>query len=339
MPTKIAINGFGRIGRIALRQALKRDDIEIVAINSRSSIESHVHLLKYDSTYGTLEKDISIDRDNDIIIIGNKKIKVFQTNNPEDIDWSSVDTEIVIESTGVFNNKISASKHLRGTVKKVIISAPGKNIDGTFVIGVNDNKYDNKKHTIISNASCTTNCLAPVAKVLDENLGIVKGQMTTIHAFTNDQNILDNSHKKDLRRARTATSSIIPTSTGAAKAVSLVLPQLKGKLTGLAVRTPSPCVSLVDLVVEVKKETSAEEVNEIFKKAAETNLKGILGIEYKALVSIDFKANPLSSIVDAQSTSVIGGNLVKVLSWYDNEWGYAARLLDLTALVGKKLII
>jgi glyceraldehyde 3-phosphate dehydrogenase len=335
MPKKVAINGFGRIGRIALRQILKRDDIQIVAINSRSDISSHAHLLKYDSSYGILEKEVKIE--NDYLIIENNKIKVFNTDNPNEIDWNSVDTDIVIESTGVFCDKKSASAHLGGSVKKVIISAPGKDMDYTFVMGVNDEKYDPKNHNVISNASCTTNCLAPVAKVLDENFGIKKGQMTTIHAFTNDQNILDNSHRKDPRRARTATRSIIPTSTGAAQAVSLVLPQLEGKLTGLAVRTPSDCVSLVDLVCELEKNTSKEELNEIFEKYSKNDLKGILGIEYKPLVSIDFKANELSSIVDADYTSVIGGNLVKILSWYDNEWGYVARLLDLTSLVASKL--
>jgi len=335
MSVRIAINGFGRIGRISLRQALKRDDIKIVAINSRSQIESHAHLLKYDSTYGTLEEDVIIK--DDFLIIGNHKVKVFRNSNPEEIDWNSVGADIVIESTGAFVDKASASKHLGGSVKKVIISAPGKGIDGTFVMGVNHDLYDASEHTIISNASCTTNCLAPVAKVLDDEFGIVKGQMTTIHAFTNDQNILDNSHKKDLRRARTATSSIIPTSTGAAKAVSLVLPNLEGKLTGLAVRTPSSCVSLVDLVVEVSKSTTADEVNEKMKQYADGDMKNIIGIDFVPKVSIDYKADPRSSIVDGLSTSVIGGNLVKVLSWYDNEWGYAARLLDLTALLGAKL--
>jgi len=335
MSKKIAINGFGRIGRIALRQALKRDDLEVVAVNSRSSIESHAHLLQYDSSYGILKEEVKVN--NDYLEIADKKIKVFQTSNPNEIDWNSVGADIVIESTGAFNDKKSASAHLGGSVKKVIISAPGKEVDGTFVMGVNEENYDSKNHHVISNASCTTNCLAPVAKVLDENFGIRKGQMTTIHAFTNDQNILDNSHKKDLRRARTATRSIIPTSTGAAKAVSLVLPQLKGKLTGLAVRTPSDCVSLVDLVCELDKETSKEELNKIFEEYSKNSLKGILGIEHKSLVSIDFKANELSSIVDADSTSVIGGNLVKILSWYDNEWGYVARLLDLAALVSSKL--
>jgi len=335
MPVKIAINGFGRIGRIALRQSLERDDIEVVAINSRSKIESHAHLLQYDSTYGILSEEVIIK--DDFLIIGDHKIKVFRTSNPEDIDWNSINANIVIESTGAFVDKESASKHLGGSVKKVIISAPGKNIDGTFVMGVNDNMYDPKIHHIISNASCTTNCLAPVAKVIDDEFTIVKGQMTTIHAFTNDQNVLDNSHKKDLRRARTATSSIIPTSTGAAKAVSLVLPNLKGKLTGLAVRTPSSCVSLVDLVVEIAKDTTADEVNNKLQSYAQGNMQGILGIDFVPKVSIDYKADSRSSIVDGLSTSVIGGNLVKVLSWYDNEWGYAGRLLDLTSLVGNKL--
>lgn len=335
MSTKIAINGFGRIGRLALRQALKRSDLEVVAINSRGTVESHAYLLKYDSAYGTLDEEVT--KEGEYLKVGNRKIKVFCQDKPEDIDWSSVGVEIVIESTGLFTKKTDAGKHLQGTVKKVLVSAPGKELDGTFVLGVNEESYDPSKHHIISNASCTTNCLAPIAKVLHENFGIEKGQMTTIHAFTNDQNIMDNSHKKDFRRARTATSSIIPTTTGAAEAVGEVLPELKGKLTGIAVRTPSPSVSLVDLVIETKKNTTKEEINQAFKKASEENLKNILKINFEPLVSIDYKGDFASSIVDGLSTSVISGNLVKVLAWYDNEWGYTARLLDLTAFVSKSL--
>lgn len=332
MAFKVAINGLGRIGRIAFRQILERNDLEIVAINSRGSIESHRHLLKYDSIYGVLDKDIIIE--DDYLLVGESRVKVFREDKPEDIEWSSEKVDIVIESTGIFTKREDASKHLGGTVKKVIISAPGNGEDATFVVGVNDQEYDPDKHDVVSNASCTTNCLAPVAMVLDKEFGIVKGQMTTIHAFTNDQNILDNSHKKDLRRARTATSSIIPTTTGAAQAVSRVLPNLEGKLTGLAVRTPSPCVSLVDLVVELKKDVSKDEVNKALEDYSNNSLKDILHVSYLPLVSIDFKGSEYSSIVDGLLTEVIGGNLVKVLAWYDNEWGYSARLVDLVSMIG-----
>jgi len=334
MKANIGINGFGRIGRIFLRQALKQG-MNVVAINSRGPIESHYHLFKYDSTYGTFDQDVKME--GDFIVCGKNRIRVFREDLPENIPWSSVKTDIVIESTGVFVNKKDAQRHLQGTVKKVIISAPGKDDDGTFVMGVNEKTYNPKTQHVISNASCTTNCLAPVAKVLHETFGIIKGQMTTIHAFTNDQNILDNTHKKDMRRARTATASLIPTTTGAAEAVGKVLPELNGKLTGISVRTSHMTVSLVDLVVLLKKNVTAQEVNQAIEKASKTSLKGILSLNMEPLVSIDYKGCEISSVVDGLSTAVIDGNLLKILSWYDNEWGYTARLIDLTKYVGEKL--
>ncbi|MDQ1523360.1 MAG: hypothetical protein QOE47_1284 [Pyrinomonadaceae bacterium] len=333
MAVKVGINGFGRIGRNILRTALADDGIDFVAVNDITDTKTLAHLLKYDSVLGNLEQEISAT-DNSITVDGDE-VRVFSERDPAAIDWESVGAEVVIESTGRFTNAEDARKHLRGTVKKVIISAPAKNEDITIVLGVNGDKYDAAAHHIISNASCTTNCLAPVAKVINDNFVIKFAQMTTIHSYTNDQQLLDLPHK-DLRRARAAALSMIPTSTGAAKAVALVLPELKGKFDGISVRVPTPNVSLVDVVMEVEKETTTEEVNNALKRAADEELKGILAYSTEPLVSIDFRGNPNSSIVDADYTKVIGGNLVKVLSWYDNEWGYSCRVRDLVKFIAQK---
>jgi glyceraldehyde 3-phosphate dehydrogenase len=332
MSVKVAINGFGRIGRNVLRAARNTSEFEIVAINDLTNPQTLAHLLKYDSIHGILAEDVSSTADG--IRIGGKLIKVFSERDPAALPWKELGVDIVIESTGFFTNAKDAAKHIQAGARKVVISAPGKDVDLTVCMGVNDNLYDAAQHNIVSNASCTTNCLAPVAKVLLENFGIVKGLMTTVHAYTNDQNILDLPHS-DLRRARAAALSMIPTTTGAAKAVALVLPELKGKLDGMAVRVPVPNVSLVDLVVETEKTTSAEEVNKVLKAAAEGPLKGILAYCEEPLVSCDFNGNPSSSTVDAATTTVIGGNMVKVLSWYDNEWGYSSRIVDLVKLIAK----
>jgi len=331
---KLAINGFGRIGRLVMRVILSRSDMEIVAINDMTSAETNAHLFKYDSVHGTYPGTVTAT--DDAIIIDGKAIKVLAETDPAKLPWREMGVEIVIESTGRFNDATKAQAHLEAGAKKVILTAPGKNEDITIVLGVNEKKYDNAKHNIISNASCTTNCLAPVAKVLDEKFGIVKGLMTTIHAYTNDQCLQDRFHK-DLRRARAAALSMVPTTTGAAKAVSLVLPQLKGKLNGLAVRVPTANVSMVDLVAEVNKETSAEEVNAALKAAAEGELKDILDYCDEPLVSIDFNGCPASSTVDALSTMVMEGNMVKVIAWYDNEWGYSNRVVDLVAYIVERL--
>lgn len=333
MAVKVGINGFGRIGRNILRTALGESDIDFVAVNDLTDTKTLAHLLKYDSVLGNLEHDIAAT-ENGIRVEGDE-FKVFSHRDPSEIDWSSVGAEIVIESTGRFTKAEDAKKHLKGSVKKVIISAPAKNEDITIVLGVNEGQYDPKNHHILSNASCTTNCLAPVAKVVHENFGIRLAQMTTIHSYTNDQQLLDLPHK-DLRRARAAALSMIPTSTGAAKAVALVLPELKGKFDGISVRVPTPNVSLVDVVMELEKETTAEAVNKAFKDAAGTELKGILAVSEEPLVSSDFKRNSNSSIVDAEYTKVIGGRLLKVLSWYDNEWGYSCRVKDLIKYVAAK---
>ncbi|MDX6269957.1 MAG: hypothetical protein QOD28_1180 [Acidobacteriota bacterium] len=333
MAVKVGINGFGRIGRNILRTALADDGIDFVAVNDITDTKTLAHLLKYDSVLGNLEQEISAT-ENSITVDGDE-VRVFSERDPAAIDWESVGAEVVIESTGRFTNAEDARKHLRGTVKKVIISAPAKNEDITIVLGVNGDKYDAAAHHIISNASCTTNCLAPVAKVINDNFVIKFAQMTTIHSYTNDQQLLDLPHK-DLRRARAAALSMIPTSTGAAKAVALVLPELKGKFDGISVRVPTPNVSLVDVVMEVEKETTTEEVNNALKRAADEELKGILAYSTEPLVSIDFRGNPNSSIVDADYTKVIGGNLVKVLSWYDNEWGYSCRVRDLVKFIAQK---
>jgi glyceraldehyde 3-phosphate dehydrogenase len=332
MSVKVAINGFGRIGRNVLRAAQNTSEFEIVAINDLTSPQTLAHLLKYDSIHGIFAKEVSATAD--AIQVGGKTVKVFSERDPAALPWKELGVEIVIESTGFFTNGKDAAKHIQAGARKVIISAPGKDVDLTVCMGVNDNLYDAAKHNIVSNASCTTNCLAPVAKVLLENFGIVKGLMTTVHAYTNDQNILDLPHS-DLRRARAAALSMIPTTTGAAKAVALVLPELKGKLDGLAVRVPTPNVSLVDLVVETEKATSVEDVNKAMKAAADGPLKGILAYSEEPLVSCDFNGNPSSSTVDAATTTVIGGNMVKVMSWYDNEWGYSSRIVDLVKLVAK----
>jgi len=330
MAARVAINGFGRIGRNFLRAAHSVSDIEIVAINDLTDATTLAHLLKYDSVHGIFQEQVQAEGDD--LLVGGRKIRVLKERDPAALPWKDLKVDFVVESTGLFTSRDAAAKHQQAGAKKVVISAPGKNVDLTVCMGVNEADYRADSHHIISNASCTTNCLAPVAKVLLENFGIVKGMMTTIHAYTNDQRILDLPHS-DMRRARAAAVSMIPTTTGAAKAVGLVLPQLKGKLDGMAVRVPTPNVSLVDLVAQTEKSTSVDEVNETFKKAALGPLKGILEFCELPLVSRDFNGNPASSIVDAQSTNVIGGNLVKVLSWYDNEWGYSNRLLDLVKYV------
>ncbi len=332
MAVKVGINGFGRIGRNVLRAALGNKEIDFVAVNDLTSPATLAHLLKYDSILGNLKNEVVAG--DDFIAIDGKKIKVFSERDPAKLDWASVGAQIVVESTGFFTDATKAKAHLGSTVKKVIISAPAKNEDLTVVLGVNQNKYDAAKHNILSNASCTTNCLAPVVKVILETCGIVSGIMTTIHSYTNDQVILDTPHK-DLRRARAAALSMIPTSTGAAKALKLVIPESSGKLDGFAIRVPTPNVSIVDLTFISEKPTTAEDLNAAFKKAAEGELKGILGVDANLLVSSDFKGNPLSSIVDTPLTKVVG-NSVKVLSWYDNEWGYSSRVVDLIGFLAKK---
>ncbi|MGA2146202.1 MAG: type I glyceraldehyde-3-phosphate dehydrogenase [Bryobacteraceae bacterium] len=333
MAVKVGINGFGRIGRNIVRAALDRSDVEFVAVNDLTDTKTLAHLLKYDSVLGTIGAEVTHDADS--ITVGGKKIKVFATKDPAQLDWASVGAEIVVESTGKFTDAHEASKHLRGPVKKVIITAPAKNEDVTIVLGVNDAAYDPAKHKILSNASCTTNCLAPLVKVLNDSFGVVKGSMTTIHSYTNDQNVLDFPHK-DLRRARAAAINMIPTTTGAAKAIGLVLPELKGKLDGYSMRVPTPDVSVVDLVAVLAKPTTTEAVNAALKAAAEGPLKGILGYTEDPVVSTDMLHNPNSSIVDAQLTKVLGGDLVKVVAWYDNEWGYSMRVVDLIAFLVKK---
>ena len=334
MAIKVGINGFGRIGRNVLRASLKDSNLEFVAVNDLTDPKTLAHLLKYDSILGNLPNQVSAGADS--ITVDGKTIKVFAEKDPAKLPWDSVGAQVVIESTGRFTNAEDAKKHLRGPVKKVIISAPAKNEDVTLVLGVNHEKYDAAKHHIISNASCTTNCLAPIAKVVNDNFKIVSGTMTTIHSYTNDQVILDFPHK-DLRRARAAAVSMIPTSTGAAKALKLVIPELAGKLDGFAMRVPTPNVSVVDLVVFVENKTSKEDVNAALKKASEAGpLKGYLGFEENELVSSDFKGNSFSSIVDAPMTLVVGGTCVKVISWYDNEWGYSCRVRDLINYLGSK---
>ncbi len=333
MGIKVGINGFGRIGRNVLRASLQDSNLEFVAVNDLTDPKTLAHLLKYDSVLGNLPNKVSAGADS--ITVDGKTIKVFKEKDPAALPWESVGAQVVIESTGRFTDTNDAKKHLRGPVKKVIISAPAKNEDVTLVLGVNHDKYDPSKHNIISNASCTTNCLAPIVKVIHDEFEIVSGTMTTIHSYTNDQVILDFPHK-DLRRARAAALSMIPTSTGAAKALKLVIPDMAGKLDGFAIRVPTPNVSVVDLVALVEKKATKEEVNAALKRASESgSLKGYLGYEENELVSSDFKGNSLSSIVDAQSTLVVG-NLVKVISWYDNEWGYSCRVRDLINFIGSK---
>jgi glyceraldehyde 3-phosphate dehydrogenase len=333
---KVGINGFGRIGRNVFKALVANyaTELEVVGINDLTDAATLAHLLKYDSLYGKFNGTIEA-KENSIVVNG-KEIKIFAERDPKNIDWNSVGAEIILESTGFFTDATKANAHLGGSVKKVLISAPAKNEDITIVMGVNEEKYDAANHNIISNASCTTNCLAPFAKVLDREFGIVKGLMTTIHSYTGDQRLLDAPHS-DMRRARAACESMVPTTTGAAKAVALVLPQLKGKLNGFSLRVPTPTVSCTDLVCEVSKNVTVEEVNAAFKKAAETEMKGILGFCEEPLVSIDFRGDERSSIIDAPSTMVIEGNMVKVVSWYDNESGYSNRLADLTKYVADRL--
>ena len=333
MAIKVGINGFGRIGRNLFRSSLGDSSIEYVAVNDLTSPATLAHLLKYDSILGNLKHDIKAS--GECISVDGKELRVFSEKDPSAINWESVGAQVVIESTGRFTDAADAKKHLRGPVKKVIISAPAKNEDITIVLGVNEGKYDSARHDVISNASCTTNCLAPVAKVIHETFKIQSGTMTTIHSYTNDQVILDFPHK-DLRRARAAAISMIPTSTGAAKALHLVIPDLKGKLDGFAMRVPTPNVSVVDLVAFVEKNTTADEVNNALKAASQAGLKGILGYETNELVSSDFKGDDRSSIVDSLLTRVVNGNCVKVIAWYDNEWGYSCRLRDLIKFVASK---
>jgi glyceraldehyde 3-phosphate dehydrogenase len=332
MATNIGINGFGRIGRLTLRTILDRqaDKLEVVALNDLTDSKTNAHLLKYDSTYGEYPGVVTTTEDS--IIVDNKPVKVLAERDPAKIPWREYGVEIVIESTGLFTDATKAAAHLEGGAKKVIISAPAKNEDITVVLGVNEDQYDPAKHRVMSNASCTTNCIAPVVKVLHDTFGVSKGLMSTIHAYTNDQRILDQFHK-DLRRARTAATNIIPTTTGAAKAVTQVIPELKGRIHGLAFRIPTQTVSLVDFVGDLEKNVTVEEVNQALQAAAQGQLKGILAYCDEELVSVDFKGNSASSIVDALSTMVIADNMVKVLSWYDNEWGYSCRLADLAAYV------
>jgi glyceraldehyde 3-phosphate dehydrogenase len=330
MPVKVGINGFGRIGRNIFRAALSDPSLEVVAVNDITDSKTLAHLLKYDSILGNLTHKVTHTEDS--IAVDGKSFKVFRVKDPAQLDWSSVGASVVVESTGLFTKGEDARKHIRGTVKKVIISAPATDPDITLVLGVNDKMYDPAKHHVISNASCTTNCLAPVAKVIQETFGIVIGTMTTIHSYTNDQKLLDLPHK-DLRRARAAALSMIPTSTGAAKALHLVIPELKGKLDGYSIRVPTPNVSVVDLTVMVEKPATVASVNAALKAAAEGPLKGILAYTEEELVSIDFRGNPHSSIVDAEYTRVVGDKCVKVLAWYDNEWGYSTRCKDLIKML------
>ncbi len=334
MATRIGINGFGRIGRQVLKAIIERaPELSVVAVNDLADAATNAHLFKYDSNYGTFPGNVSVDGGD--LVVGDRRVKVIAEKDPAKLPWKDLGVDIAIESTGRFTDAEKAKAHLDAGAKKVIISAPAKGEDLTIVLGVNENVYDPAKHRIISNASCTTNCLAPVAKVLEDSFGIDKALMTTVHSYTNDQNILDLVHK-DLRRARAAGLNIVPTSTGAAKATALVIPPLKGKFHGLALRVPTPTVSVVDLVGVLKRDATAEEINAAFKKYAEGPMKGILGYTEEELVSMDFKGDPRSSIVDGKLTLVIGGNLFKVMSWYDNEWGYSCRVADLAKFMTTK---
>ncbi|HLT55980.1 MAG TPA: glyceraldehyde-3-phosphate dehydrogenase [Bacillota bacterium] len=332
--TRIAINGFGRIGRMVFRQAIVNDAFDVVAINARYPSETLAHLIKYDSVHGIFQGEVNPLEN--AVQVGGKIVQIVNSRDPEQLPWRELEIDVVIEATGKFKTKETAGLHLKAGAKKVVITAPGKEVDNTIVIGVNDETYNPDSDDVISNASCTTNCLAPVVKVLDQNFKVINGLMTTVHAFTNDQKNLDNPHK-DLRRARGCTQSIIPTTTGAAKALGEVLPHLKGKLHGMALRVPTPNVSLVDLVVDVAKEVTAEEVNEAFQRAANHDLNGIIHYSEEPLVSIDYTTTEYSAIIDGLSTMVMDGNKIKVLAWYDNEWGYSRRVLDLTKLVGSSL--
>lgn len=329
---RVAINGFGRIGRMSFQANLENEALDIVAINDPGKIEDAALLLRYDSVYGPLNATVEI-KDEKTLVVNGKEIAFSNQLDPEQLPWAELEIDIVLECTGVFRDHAGASKHLTAGAKRVIISAPSKDPDATFCMGINHTEFDPENHIIISNASCTTNGLAPVTLVIDQELGIEKGVMTTIHSYTNDQRLTDAGHKKDIRRARAAALNMIPTSTGAAKAIGLVLPHLEGKLDGVSVRVPTPTVSLVDVVFEVKKETTAEEVNELLRTAANGPLKGILAVSDEPLVSMDFKQNSNSSIVDAEMTKVIG-NMVKLFAWYDNEWGYSMRLIEMAAYIG-----
>jgi len=334
MTVSIAINGFGRIGRMVFRQAIVQDELNLVAINASYPAETLAHLIKYDTNHGTFNG--TVEAEEGALIVNGKRVVIVSERNPKLLPWKEMGVELVIEATGKFNDRDKAAMHLEAGAKKVILTAPGKNEDITVVLGVNDELLDLTKHDVISNASCTTNCLAPVAKVLNDTFGIENGLMTTVHAYTNDQNNIDNPHK-DLRRARNCASSIIPTSTGAAKALSLVLPELKGKLHGMALRVPTPNVSLVDLVVDLQKDVTVEEVNAAFIAAAEGPMKGILNVSMEPLVSADYNTTTYSSTIDGLTTMVMGDRKVKVLAWYDNEWGYSARVVDLAKKVVKEL--
>ncbi|MTD29597.1 glyceraldehyde-3-phosphate dehydrogenase [Planomicrobium sp. YIM 101495] len=334
MTTSIAINGFGRIGRMVFRQAILMDDVTIAAVNASYPAETLAHLIKYDTNHGTFAADVSSEEG--VIIVNGKRVQLVNERDPAKLPWSEMGVDIVIEATGKFNARDKAALHLEAGAKKVILTAPGKNEDITIVMGVNEDKLDVQRHDVISNASCTTNCLAPVVKVLNDRFGIENGLMTTVHAYTNDQKNLDNPHK-DLRRARACAQSIIPTSTGAAKALSLVLPELEGKLHGMALRVPTPNVSLVDLVVDLKQDVTVEEVNAAFVDASKGSMEGVLELTMEPLVSIDFNSNASSAIVDGLSTLVMGSRKVKVLAWYDNEWGYSARVVDLMQKVASGL--
>lgn len=336
MTVSIAINGFGRIGRMVFRQAILMDDVTITAVNASYPAETLAHLIKYDTNHGTFSGDVSSEED--ALIVNGKRVQLVSERDPLNLPWKEMGIDIVIEATGKFNSREKAALHLEAGAKKVILTAPGKQEDITIVMGVNDDKLDIEHHDVISNASCTTNCLAPVVKVLNDKFGIENGLMTTIHSYTNDQQNLDNPHK-DLRRARACAQSIIPTSTGAAKALSLVLPELQGKLHGMALRVPTPNVSLVDLVVDLETAVTIEEVNQAFEEASENSLAGILELTMEPLVSVDFNSNASSAIVDGLSTMVIGERKVKVLAWYDNEWGYSARVIDLTKKVANAMIL
>jgi glyceraldehyde 3-phosphate dehydrogenase len=333
MAVKVGINGFGRIGRVVFRAALNNPNVEVVAVNDLTDANTLAHLLKYDSVHGKLNEDVKVD--GDYLVVGPHRVKVIAERDPAQLGWGELGVEVVVESTGRFTKRADAAKHLEAGAKKVIISAPASDEDITVVMGVNHEKYDPANHHVISNASCTTNCLAPFAKVLNDKFGIKRGMMTTVHSYTNDQQILDLPHK-DLRRARAAAENIIPTTTGAAKAVSLVLPELKGKLNGGAMRVPTPNVSLVDLVVELEKDVTVDEINSALKAAAEGELKGILAYNEEPLVSGDYNGNPASSTIDALSTMVMEGSMAKVISWYDNETGYSHRVVDLVDYIAKK---
>ncbi|KYG36312.1 glyceraldehyde-3-phosphate dehydrogenase [Priestia endophytica] len=334
MKAKVAINGFGRIGRMVFRSLIKESSVDVVAINASYPAETLAHLIKYDTIHGKFDGEV-IPLEKALLVDG-KKVLLLNSRDPLLLPWGDLGVDIVIEATGKFNSRDKAQLHIDAGAKKVVLTAPGKQEDITVVMGVNEEKLDLEKHHIISNASCTTNCLAPVVKVLDENFGIENGLMTTVHAYTNDQKNIDNPHK-DLRRARACGQSIIPTSTGAAKALSLVLPHMKGKMHGMALRVPTPNVSLVDLVVDVQKNVTIEEVNKAFQQAAAKNLRGILDFSEEPLVSIDYNTNPFSAIVDGLSTLVMADRKIKVLAWYDNEWGYSKRVVDLVKLVGTEL--